>query len=209
MALKVLLAGGEALLRESLAGALRASGLQVKACSASVDDVVAAASQLVPDAIVCSVATIDGGVLDLVRVLHEKLARGNVLLVVGRSDPAGAYHALLAGAAGYVPCTMGLDQLLHAVAVVAAGHCLFPAGVLTDLLRGERGRRPLVEGDLTRRQVRILGAICQGLSDRQIARALGLSEPLVKSEVKAILRKTGTRNRAEAVATALQRGVIN
>ncbi|MEW6547054.1 MAG: response regulator transcription factor [Bacillota bacterium] len=209
MGLKVLLAGGEALFRESLAAALRAAGLQVKTCSASVDDVVAAATQFVPDAIVCSVPTVDRGVLDLLRLLHEKLARGNVLLVVGRSDPAGAYHALRAGAAGYVPRAMGLDQLLHAVAVVAAGHCLVPAGVLADLLRAEVGRPGLTEGELTRRQVRILGAIGQGLSDRQIARALGLSEPLVKSEVKAILRKTGTRNRAEAVATALKRGVIS
>jgi DNA-binding NarL/FixJ family response regulator len=43
----------------------------------------------------------------------------------------------------------------------------------------------------------------------QIAQALGLSEPLVKSEVKAILRKTGTCNRAEAVAAVLKRGVIS
>lgn len=209
MALKVLLAGGEALFRESLAAALRASGLQVKTCSASVDDVVAAATQFVPDAIVCSVPTVDRGVLDLVRVLHEKLARGNVLLVVGCSDPAGAYHALKAGVAGYVQRALGLDQLLHAVAVVAAGHCLVPAGVLTDLLRAEVGRRGLSEGELTKRQVRILGAIGQGLSDQQIARALGLSGPVVRSEVKSILRKTGTRNRAEAVATALKRGLIS
>lgn len=209
MGLKVLLAGGEALFTQSLAAALHSAGLQVETCAGSVDDVVAAATRFVPDAIVCSVPSVDRAVLGLVRLLHEKLARGNVLLVVGRSDPAGAYHALRAGAAGYAPRAMGLDQLRHAVAVVAAGHCLFPAGVLTDLLRGERSRRLLVEGDLTKRQVRILGAIGQGLSDRQIARALGLSEALVKSEVKAILRKTGTRNRAEAVATALKRGVIS
>jgi len=61
---------------------------------------------------------------------------------------------------------------------------------------------------LTHRELRTLAAMSQGLTDAQIARIRGVSVPSVKAEVRSILHKMGARNRTEAVAGALQNGLV-
>ncbi|MDI6822998.1 MAG: LuxR C-terminal-related transcriptional regulator [Bacillota bacterium] len=96
---------------------------------------------------------------------------------------------------------------------VACGYAVMAPGVLSGLMEqlATRGgsRFSVAPRQFTPRQVRIVGAVSQGLTDAQIARALGITPSLVKTEVKSILRKTGARNRTEVVALALRRGLIS
>lgn len=205
----MLLAENERLLRDSLAKGFHLAGLEVATSSLSPRDVAAAAVEFTPDVIVCSVPCVDRAVLDLLVTLKESSVPGGVLLVAGKADAAAARHVLRAGAVGYVQRGLGFSQLLLAVRTVASGHSLFPTEFMAQLLGRGAGRGHWQDPHLTGRQRRVLGAMSQGLGDWEIARALGLSESTVKSEVKSILRKTGARNRVEAVATALNRHLIS
>lgn len=82
-----------------------------------------------------------------------------------------------------------------------------PMSASPDGLRSLAGRS--ADDALTRREVGVLELVGQGLSNRDIAAALGIAHETVKVHVKNILRKLGVANRTAAVTTALKRGILH
>ena len=82
-----------------------------------------------------------------------------------------------------------------------------PMSAPPDVLRSLAGRS--ADDTLTSREVGVLELVGQGLSNRDIAAALGIAHETVKVHVKNILRKLGVTNRTAAVMTALKRGILH
>jgi two-component system NarL family response regulator len=97
------------------------------------------------------------------------------------------------GACGYVPKHATREQLVKAIRSVAAG------AESWDLARHRP--QPLLDA-LSRRELEVLECICRGLTNGDIAKALGISEHTVKNHVKAVLQKLNAAHRTEAVARA-------
>lgn len=113
------------------------------------------------------------------------------------------YQSLQAGALSYLLKGSLRDELLKTIRSVHAGRRYLPAAVAARL--AER----LPRSDLTLREFEVLSQIANGLSNREIAVALGVSEGTVKIHVNNILSKLGVSDRTQAVTTALKRGIIH
>jgi DNA-binding NarL/FixJ family response regulator len=136
------------------------------------------------------------------------------LPVLALSEAAGGaavLAALQAGARGCLPKTATAAELAEAARRLAAGESmLHPASAtaLLQQLRHDHGAAPSPER-LTRREAEVLQTVSAGLTNKAIALKLGVSEHTVKFHLSAAMSKLGAASRAEAVALAIQRGLIS
>lgn len=123
-----------------------------------------------------------------------------VVMVSAKEDHATIRRALAHGAAGFIPKSADLATLDHALATLLAGDEWTPDGDFDaiDMDAGEVAAAAKL-AELTPQQFRVLGLICQGLLNKQIAYELGLAEATVKVHVGAILRKLEVNTRTQAV----------
>lgn len=133
--------------------------------------------------------------LDGLARMQEANGGKPVALISGTATPDVADRALKAGAAGFIPKTMPSASMVNAARVMAAGEVYAPYAFLQ---RAQTG----VAGELTARERDVLQGICEGLSNKEIARNLGLQEVTVKLHVKTLSRKLGARNRTHAAMIA-------
>jgi two-component system NarL family response regulator len=112
------------------------------------------------------------------------------------------YRALQAGARSYLLKDIPRKELLDAIRAVHAGHRRIPPEVAEKLA----ARIPGVE--LTAREMDVLKLIVKGMSNKEIAATLNISEGTVKSYINIIFTKMGVSDRTQAATTALQRGIV-
>jgi two-component system nitrate/nitrite response regulator NarL len=207
---RVLVADGQPLFRESIVRALRRCGtLRVVAEVASGRTALRRILDLRP-----GVAVVDAEApeLDGIGVLHGLAREGaatRVVLVATDVKPDAAYAALMAGADGYISRWTDAAELCAAVSAVAAGQTVLAPEAQTAIaaeivLRG-RGERSL----LTPRQLSILDLVAEGRPNHDIAARLGVSPSLVKGDLARAYERLGVSERAAAVAVAMRRGLIH
>jgi len=119
-----------------------------------------------------------------------------VVLTGARPGPITANVLVAAGGAGFLPYHMSPDALLGALRLVAAGERYIPAGMV--VARGMAQR----DINLTMRERDVLTGLRSGLSNKEIADNLSLSEVTVKHHIKSLRGKLGARNRVHAVCRA-------
>ena len=130
-----------------------------------------------------------------------------VVIVSATEDPVVIRRALEFGAAGFIPKSLDTDGIGNAIRTVLSGDVWVPPEV--DLAETEdKEIADLVRrlGRLTPQQMRVLMMLSEGLLNKQIAYALGVSEATVKAHVSAILQKLGVDSRTQAVIAASKIG---
>jgi DNA-binding NarL/FixJ family response regulator len=135
--------------------------------------------------------------------IRQQNNEARILMLTALDGDEDIHRAMEAGAAGYVLKDSTEDKLLPAIRAVAAGKRWIPEEVAKRL-----ESRRLFE-DLTPRELLILNEVVKGLANKQIADVLSISENTVKWHLKNILAKLCVADRAEAVAVAIQRGIIH
>jgi DNA-binding NarL/FixJ family response regulator len=124
------------------------------------------------------------------------------------------YDALGAGASGFLLKDAGAERLFDAVRVVAAGDALLAPAVTRRLIaefarhRPRPPRRPDMLEELTARETEVLRLVAEGLSNREIADRLVVSDETVKTHVSQVLGKLGLRDRTQAVVIAYESGLV-
>lgn len=138
-----------------------------------------------------------------------------IMLTVSERDE-DLFDAIKAGARGYLLKNVGTAELLDAIQRVHAGEAIIAPAMATRLLdefRSLAAAAPAeaapapIEG-LSDREVDVLQLVAQGLANKEIADALGLSEHTVKTHLQNILEKLHLRSRAHAAAYAVQAGLV-
>ncbi|HZP75371.1 MAG TPA: response regulator transcription factor [Pseudolabrys sp.] len=126
-----------------------------------------------------------------------------VIVVSANDDPAAIRRCIEFGASGFIPKTLGVDDMRKAIASIIEGGIWTPPDV--DLDSGSDAETAELMGrlaTLTPQQVRVLMMLSEGLLNKQIAYQLGVSEATVKAHVSAILQKLGVESRTQAVIAA-------
>ncbi len=126
-----------------------------------------------------------------------------VVVVSANDDPAVIRRCMDFGASGFIPKTLGIDDMLEAIKRVLSGGVWTPPDV--DLSSGgdaETGALVARLATLTPQQVRVLMMLSEGKLNKQIAYELSVSEATVKAHVSAILQKLGVDSRTQAVIAA-------
>lgn len=125
-------------------------------------------------------------------------------------NPGYVWSTMNAGACGYLLKSASSSDLLRAVRSVASGGGYLQAEITMPLLRRlvQDARSADDRGALSVREMQILEALADGLSNKMIARTLTITEETVKSHLKKIYEKLGAADRAHAVAIALRQQLI-
>ncbi|MER7484222.1 response regulator transcription factor [Streptomyces sp. NPDC126510] len=166
------------------------------------------AEELKPDVILMDVKMPGMDGVDALRRLRELDNPARVLVVTSFTEQRTVVPALRAGAAGYVYKDVDPDALAGAIRSVHAGHILLQPEVAGALLAQEGTNAGTTRaGSLTEREREVLGLIADGRSNREIARALVLSEKTVKTHVSNILMKLDLSDRTQAALWAVRHGV--
>jgi DNA-binding NarL/FixJ family response regulator len=126
-----------------------------------------------------------------------------VVVVSASDDPAVIRRCMDFGASGFIPKTLAVDTMRAAIARVLEGGVWTPPDVDLDGGADEDIAKLMARlATLTPQQVRVLMMLSEGLLNKQIAYALGVSEATVKAHVSAILQKLGVESRTQAVIAA-------
>jgi DNA-binding NarL/FixJ family response regulator len=126
-----------------------------------------------------------------------------VVVVSGNDDPAVIRRCMDFGASGFIPKTLGIEEMRAAIMRVLKGGVWTPPDV--DLAAGSDAQAAAMMArlaTLTPQQVRVLMMLSEGLLNKQIAYELSVSEATVKAHVSAILQKLGVDSRTQAVIAA-------
>ena len=119
------------------------------------------------------------------------------IVVVSATENAAAFkQAKALGAAGYLPKSLGLDELAAALATVMDGGTWFPVTEASDPETIPDAERV---ASLSPAQRRVITGLSDGLLNKQIAYEMGISEATVKAHMTAIFRKLGANNRTQAL----------
>ncbi|MFG3246103.1 response regulator [Streptomyces sp. NPDC048187] len=208
-AIKVLLVDDHQVVRRGLRTFLEVQDdIEVVGEAADGAEGVDRAQELRPDVILMDVKMPGTDGVDALRRLRELDNHARVLVVTSFTEQRTVVPALRAGAAGYVYKDVDPDALAGAIRSVHAGHILLQPEVAGALLSQEASSSgPGRAGSLTEREREVLGLIADGRSNREIARALVLSEKTVKTHVSNILMKLDLADRTQAALWAVRHGV--
>lgn len=134
--------------------------------------------------------------IETIRALRARAPQVPVVVVSADEDPTHVAALLALGVSGYVPKSEPPAVIVSAVRLVLAGGTYVPP----RLLAGNGSGQP--KPDLTPRQAEVLRLLAQGLPNKSIANALGVSEGTVKVHLIAVFRTLNVRNRTAAVLAA-------
>jgi two-component system nitrate/nitrite response regulator NarL len=201
--LGVLIVSEVRFLRESLAEILaRASGIAICGHSATLAEALAAAGASRP-AIVLLDAAFPGSMGAVARFAAIVPQASVIVFAISETEDNVVAWAE-AGIAGYVPNTTSVNDLISLIGQIRRGEQACPSRIAGSLLRRiATARRATGPGlpalPLTRREAEILRLICEGLSNKDIARRLSISLGTTKSHVHNLLGKLSVQRRAEAM----------
>ncbi|MEV7225764.1 MULTISPECIES: response regulator transcription factor [Polymorphospora] len=216
--IRVLIADDQAMVRQGFGALLAAQpDLLVVGDAANGAEAVAAARRLNPDVVLMDVRMpVLDGLAATRQLLGDRPAvdHPRVLILTTFDLDDYVYAALRAGASGFLLKDAPAAELVHAVRVVAAGDALLAPAVTRRLIaefaaRPGRDRpRPVSLAGLTARETEVLRLIARGRSNSEIAADLVVAEQTVKTHVGRILAKLNLRDRAQAVVTAYESGLV-
>jgi DNA-binding NarL/FixJ family response regulator len=142
----------------------------------------------------------------------KAMTRGAAVAILVQTESATVVRSIIsAGAAGVVPTSAQPRVILHAIELMLSGGVYLPLSVLGAPASGSSRTADTTEQGryrLTRRQEAVLRELAKGLSNKQIATALGLSEATVKVHIAAIMKSLRAHNRTQAVITASEAGIL-
>jgi DNA-binding NarL/FixJ family response regulator len=188
--------------------------MEVVASAADGEEAVRLSAEHHPDVVLMDVRmpVMDG--IEATRQIAAADDSGPRILILTTFDLDDyVYDALQAGASGFLLKDVPAETLFEAVRVIASGEALL-APTITRRLIAEFARmrprqvRPDALSALTPRETEILGLVAEGLSNRELAERLVLSDETVKTHVSHVLRKLGLRDRAQAVVVAYESGLV-
>jgi DNA-binding NarL/FixJ family response regulator len=175
--------------------------------AAGGQECVSAADELHPDVVLLDLRMPGGDGLDALHGLRDHGNPAKVLVITSFTEPAAVVPAIRAGAVGYVYKTVDPPALTAAIRAVHAGHVLLDPDVAGLLIAGDA--QPPIMARLTAREREVLIEIGRGRSNREIARALAVSEKTVKTHVSAVLAKLGVQDRTQAALVVVRAGLID
>jgi DNA-binding NarL/FixJ family response regulator len=212
--MKLLIVDDHPVVREGLAALLRQAGSETTVLLAgdSSQGLALAEAHADLDAILLDLAMPGSDGWAAIGEFGRRRPELPVIILSSSEDPHDVRKALAAGALGYIPKSAPPKTLLAALQFVLAGNVYVPA-----LLAHETPAQPPAADDqggpgsaagLTARQIEVLRLLCDGRSNKEIGRTLGLSDKTVKVHVTAIFKAFNVVNRMQAAAAAKRAGLI-
>ena len=215
-AVRVMVIDDMTLVRQGIESLLRGrDSVEIVGEATDVQEAISTLAHLNPDVVLLDQDMPGLGTPEAVSLLKQHHPRAEIIVLSESPDEERAFRALEAGASGYVLKDISPDNLIRAVLGVCDGRTMTHPYITRRLI--ERFRLLMQErtsqngahlAGLTNRELGIVVEMAEGATDREIAKKACLGESTVKSHIRSILRKIGARNRTQAVAYLLRKGIM-
>ena len=203
--LRVMLVDDHEIVRDGIRAMLATQDdVVVTAEAGTVREAVDEAERTRPDVVVMDVRLADGSGIEATREIRANHPATRVLMLTSFADDEALFASIMAGASGYVLKQVKSGDLMRAIRAVGAGDSLLDPSVTNAVLdRLRKGKHLMRDEKLARlspQEERILTAVADGKTNREIGDDLHLAEKTVKNYVSSILSKLEVARRAEAAA---------
>ncbi|KAA1419804.1 response regulator transcription factor [Mumia zhuanghuii] len=203
--LRLLLVDDHPVVRDGLRGMLEAArDFEVVGEASDGETGVRLAMSLNPAVVLMDLRMPGGGGVEAITALRERDFAGHVLVLTTYDADRDIMAALDAGATGYLLKDARRDDLFAGIRAAARGESVLSPAVATRVVSRVRARSQ----ELSSREAEVLALVARGHSNRQIATLLFVSEATVKTHLGHAYEKLGVKDRAAAVATAYERGLL-
>lgn len=203
--IRVYLLDDHEIVRRGLRDVLEVDGtVEVVGESGSAAQALREIVRLAPDVAVLDVRLAESSGIEVCRELHSHAPAVRALMLTSYDDDQALFAAIMAGAAGYLLKSITGSDMVRAIDRVARGQCLIdPALVATVLeqIRHGPARGPAL-AVLSEQENTVLDLVAEGLTNRQIASRMHLSDKTVKNYVSTVLSKLGLQSRTQAAVLA-------
>ena len=213
--IRVLIADDQALVRGGFRMILDAQkDIEVVGEAGDGREAIENARELEPDVVLMDIRMPEVDGLEATRRLLGADGGPRVLILTTFDADEYVYEAMKAGASGFLLKDVRPEQLADAVRVVAVGDALLAPAIIRRLVEQFVRRPPPGSAappqlaDLTERELDVLVLVARGLSNKEIASALFLTEATVKTHLTHILTKLNLRDRVQAVVLAYESGLV-
>jgi DNA-binding NarL/FixJ family response regulator len=214
--ISVFLVAGNRLLREALARLLSKRGdFDVCGVSPCVPEATSSISALGTDVLILDSITVQLSDYALIPEIVKQAPNAKVVLIDMDDDPEVFLECVRVGAVGYLLKDASSADVIAAVRSVAQGQAVCPSQLSMPLFRtvarqwtSVPSARIKLELGLTRRQQQLVPLIAQGLTNKEIASQLNLSEQTIKNHIHSMLRRVGASDRLQVIDLTGYRGVF-
>ena len=209
--IRLLIIDDHEMVREGLKAILSAEpDFSIVGDAANAEQALALIERLRPDIILLDVRLPGTSGIEICRVVTERYPETAVIFLTTFTDESLVEQCIKAGARGFIVKDIERFDLKRSIRAVARGEATIDTkaavAVLAQLRRAPQNKNEPVQESLSSQQIVILRLVAQGLSSREIATRLYLSENTVKGYVQEILHRLGVKNRTEAVMVAVKQG---
>ncbi len=212
--MRVLLVDDHALFRDGVRSLLQARGVEVVGEASNGEEAVEAALRLRPDVVLMDIymPRVDG--LEATRLIKASLPQVKIIMLTVSDEDHTLFEAVKSGAQGYLLKNLRAEEFFELLSGVERGEAPISRSLASRILeefarqhtQHPSGRQEDEAEEPTEREREVLQLVSRGLSNREVAAALHISENTVKFHMKNILSKLHLRNRAQVVAYAARRG---
>jgi two-component system NarL family response regulator len=213
--IRVVIANDHGLFREMLSLAMHREGsIKIVGEAANGRQTIDVISELKPDIVLLDSTMPEMGGIEVLPVIREKNLKTKALMLTANKSETVIFKALKGGAKGYLSKNVSISDLIKAIQAVHKGELwverklmakFFDKEAITDPKEEGRAEKPKMA--LTPREKEILSILTTGCTNKEIAKALFISEKTVKSHLNSIFRKLNVTRRLQAILQAINRGL--
>jgi DNA-binding NarL/FixJ family response regulator len=215
--IRVLICDDHALFRRGLTMVLESEdGIEVVGEAEDGADAVARAEELAPDVVLMDVRMPNISGIEATRAIADIVPTAKILMLTVSDEEADLYEAIKAGATGYLLKEISIEEVATAIHAVMGGQSLISPSMaskllseFTNLAKKVDERQAVPTPRLTDRELEVLKLVAQGLTNREIAGELFISDNTVKNHVRNILEKLHLHSRMEAVVYAVREKLLD
>jgi DNA-binding NarL/FixJ family response regulator len=189
-------------------------GVEVVGVAYDGEEAVALCREQEPDVVLMDISMPKMDGISATREIKDLLPQTAVVILTGHEEDEHVFEGIKAGAQGYLLKDSEPEDLSRAIHTVYAGNTIIAPNLAHKMLNTfKNGRQAksarLAPPPLTERELEVIRALARGMSDRQIAKSLGISEKTVRNHTSNIYRKLHIFDRTQAVIYAVREGVID
>lgn len=215
--IRVMICDDHALFRRGLVMVLESEeGIAVVAEAEDGEDAITKAEELAPDVVLMDVRMPRVSGIQATKAISESVPTAKILMLTVSDEEEDLYDAIKAGATGYLLKEISIEEVATAIKAVVSGQSLISPSMaskllteFTSLAKRADERQSVPTPRLTERELEVLKLVAQGMSNREIATELYISENTVKNHVRNILEKLHLHSRMEAVVYAVREKLLD